>query len=171
MALRIAPASHIPRIVGGVVLVLAVVAVVLGVHSMRHPATAPNSVAGSIEQIIPGGTPAPVVLSQTVGTAAWYDVPANSLAKKRAGVEELTAAHNKLPIGTLVRVTHLSNGKSVLVRITDRGIHDRRVKIDLCKEAAEELEMVSKGFAKVRMEVLQDTSATETPSHVATSTR
>ncbi|MDQ6765969.1 MAG: hypothetical protein M3Z22_07715, partial [Verrucomicrobiota bacterium] len=60
--------------------------------------------------------------------AAWYDVPLVSLAKRRAGLSEMTAAHNKLPIGTLVRVTHLANGKSVTVRITDRGIHDRRVK-------------------------------------------
>jgi Lytic transglycolase len=86
--------------------------------------------------------------------AAWYDVPADSLAKRRAGLEELTAAHNKLPIGTLVRVTHLANGKSVKVRITDRGIHDRHVKLDLCKEAAEELGMVGKGIARVRMEVV-----------------
>jgi hypothetical protein len=68
--------------------------------------------------------------------AAWYDVPEDSLAKRRAASNELTAAHNRLPLGTLVRVTHLKNGKSVVVRITDRGIRDRRVKIDICKEAA-----------------------------------
>ncbi len=68
--------------------------------------------------------------------AAWYKVPKNSLAKRRAP-DELTAAHNKLPIGTRVLVTNPENGKSVTVRITDRGIHDRRVKLDLCKEAAE----------------------------------
>ncbi|CAN5183229.1 hypothetical protein BH20VER2_BH20VER2_04680 [soil metagenome] len=37
--------------------------------------------------------------------ATWYDVPAYSLVRKRAGAEELTAAHNRLPLGTLVRVT------------------------------------------------------------------
>jgi rare lipoprotein A len=88
--------------------------------------------------------------------AAWYDVPDDSLAKRRAGERELTAAHNRLPIGTLVRVTHLKNGKSVVVRITDRGIRDQRVKIDLCKQAAEELEMVRKGIARVRMEVMPE---------------
>jgi rare lipoprotein A len=89
-------------------------------------------------------------------TASWYEVPAESLAKRRAGLEELSAAHNRLPIGTLVRVTHLANGKSVNVRITDRGIHDRSVKLDLCKEAAEELGMLSKGTARVRMQVIDE---------------
>jgi rare lipoprotein A len=89
---------------------------------------------------------------------AWYDVPENSLAKRRAAEEEFTAAHNQLPIGTLVRVTHLKNGKSVLVRITDRGIRDRRVTLDVCKEAAEALGIVSKGLARVRMQVVEETS-------------
>ena len=88
--------------------------------------------------------------------AAWYDVPIWSLAKKRAGLEELTAAHNTLPLGTRVRLTHLANGKSVVVRITDRGIHDRKVKIDVCKEAAVELGMLDKGIARVRMQILSD---------------
>jgi rare lipoprotein A len=94
--------------------------------------------------------------------AAWYDVPVESLAKKRAGLDELTAAHNRLPLGTLVRVTHLANGKSVLVRITDRGIHDHKLNIDLCREAADRLGMVGKGIAKVRIEVLAEETATAT---------
>ena len=86
--------------------------------------------------------------------AAWYQVPADSLARRRAGAEELTAAHDQLPLGTRVRVTHLGNGKSVIVRITDRGIDDPKVEIDLSKEAAQKLEMVSEGIARVRLEVL-----------------
>lgn len=100
--------------------------------------------------------PAPRRKSVREVYAAWYEVPAESLAKRRAGLDELTAAHNHLPIGTLVRITHLKNGKSVLVRITDRGIRDSKAKIDLCKEAADELGMVSEGMAKVRMEVVDD---------------
>jgi rare lipoprotein A (peptidoglycan hydrolase) len=88
--------------------------------------------------------------------ASWYDVPLGSLAARRAGLAELTAAHDHLPIGTLVRVTRPDTGKSVTVRITDRGIHNRRVKLDICKEAAEQLDMVSKGIARVRMEVISD---------------
>jgi rare lipoprotein A len=90
------------------------------------------------------------------GYAVWYDVPVNSLAKRRAGKDELTAAHNRLPLGTRVRVTHLANGKSVIVRITDRGITSRNAMIDLCKEAAAELGMLREGSARVRLEVLPD---------------
>lgn len=93
-----------------------------------------------------------------VVTASWYDVPVDSLAKRRAGLRELTAAHDKLPLGTRVRVTHLENGKSVTVRITDRGIQSRKIKLDICREAAQELDMVSEGLARVRMEVLSEES-------------
>jgi rare lipoprotein A len=90
------------------------------------------------------------------GYAVWYDVPDDSLAKRRAGKDELTAAHNRLPLGTLVRVTRLDSGKSVIVRVTDRGVRARVGVIDLCKEAAEELDMISDGRARVRLEILPD---------------
>jgi len=93
------------------------------------------------------------------GNAVWYKVPPNSLAKRRAGKDELTAAHNRLPLGTRVRVTHVKNGKSVVVRITDRGITKRRAIIDLCREAAEKLDMVSEGSARVSLEILPDDKA------------
>lgn len=86
--------------------------------------------------------------------AVWYRVPPKSLARRRAGKDELTAAHNSLPLGTLVRITHLRNGKSAIVRITDRGVKGRRGTIDMCKEAAEKLQMVREGVARVRLEVL-----------------
>lgn len=94
------------------------------------------------------------------GNAVWYLVPVNSLARRRAGKDELTAAHNRLPLGALVRVTLLRNGKSVVVRITDRGITSRRVLIDLCKEAAEKLGIIDEGSSRVRLEVLPDDAGT-----------
>jgi rare lipoprotein A len=94
--------------------------------------------------------------SKLEGYAVWYNVPPNSLAKRRAGKDELTAANNRLPLGTRVRVTHLGNGKTVVVRITDRGITDRHSLIDLCKEAAAQLGMLGEGSARVRLEVLPD---------------
>ena len=93
--------------------------------------------------------------AQTEGIAVWYNVPPNSLAKRR-GNGELTAAHNRLPLGTKVRVTHLANGKNVVVRITDRGITNRRDSIDLCKEAAAKLDILHEGSARVRLEILPD---------------
>jgi rare lipoprotein A len=104
------------------------------------------------------------------GYATWYDVPEESLAARRAVSNEYTAAHNRLPLGTLVRVTHLKNGKSVIVRITDRGITDRKVRLDVCKEAAEELGMVTKGVARVRMEIVPDEHGVS-PDEVQTAAR
>jgi rare lipoprotein A (peptidoglycan hydrolase) len=101
------------------------------------------------------------------GVAVWYKVPPNSLAKRRAGKNELTAAHNRLPLGTRVRVTHLGNGKNVVVRITDRGISDRHAAIDLCKEAAEQLDMLREGSARVRLEILPDDKATPSKTKTA----
>lgn len=105
----------------------------------------------------PESKPADVKKARHIeGYAVWYDVPDNSLAKRRAGKDELTAAHNRLPLGTMVRVTRLENGMSVIVRITDRGVRSRVGLIDLCKEAAEKLEMISKGRALVRLEILPE---------------
>lgn len=98
------------------------------------------------EAIKPRGQP-------IVVCATWYRVPADSIARRRAGVNELTAAHNHLPLGTLVQVTNLSNGKSVLVRITDRGIPPGQCAIDICQEAAEQIGILSKGIARVRLDV------------------
>jgi rare lipoprotein A len=100
--------------------------------------------------------PAAKTPAKIEGNAVWYKVPPNSLAKRRAGKDELTAAHNYLSLGTRVRVTHLKNGKSVVVRITDRGITNRGAVIDLCKEAAEKLDMIHEGSARVSLEILPD---------------
>ena len=90
--------------------------------------------------------------------ASWYSVAANSLARRRAGLTELTAASDTLQRGTLVKVTRLTNGKSVIVRITDHGLHSRKSRLDLCKEAAEKLGMVRDGLAKVEVEVVPPSS-------------
>jgi rare lipoprotein A len=102
----------------------------------------------------PSPTPQTRALRPIEGFASWYEVPANSITRKRAGKDELTAAHNRLPFGTLVRVTHLANGRSVTVRITDRLVSRGQTVIDLSKDAAEKLAMVSEGSARVRMEIL-----------------
>jgi rare lipoprotein A len=68
-------------------------------------------------------------------------------------MNDLTAAHRTLPFGSIARVTHLNNGRSVVVRITDRGpFVDGRV-IDLSRAAARQLKMIEAGVARVRIEV------------------
>ena len=66
----------------------------------------------------------------------------------------LTAAHPKLPFGTLVRVTNLANGRKVVLRINDRGPFVEGRIIDVSYQAAQELEFVTEGLARVRVEVV-----------------
>lgn len=68
----------------------------------------------------------------------------------------LTAAHRTLPFGTRVKVTNLANGRSVEVRVNDRGPFHRRRVIDLSRAAAERLGMVRRGRAPVEVRVLAD---------------
>jgi rare lipoprotein A len=67
----------------------------------------------------------------------------------------MTAAHRSLPFGTMVRVTNVENGKSVDVRINDRGPFKAGRIIDLSLEAAKRLDMIGPGTAPVRLEILQ----------------
>ncbi len=91
------------------------------------------------------------------GIASWYGPGFHG--KTTANGEtynqyDMTAAHKILPLGTKVRVTHLGNGKSVLVRVNDRGpFVDDRV-IDLSRAAATRLEMMGTGTARVRVQSL-----------------
>ena len=64
---------------------------------------------------------------------------------------KITAAHKTLPFGTKVEVTNLTNNKSVVVRINDRGPFIRGRIIDLTKAAAREIDMVGAGVAKVKI--------------------
>ena len=88
------------------------------------------------------------------GIASWYNVPDRSLPERRAWRDEMTAASDSLPLNTYARVRRSDNGKSVIVRITDKGIHRAHTIIDVCREAAEELGMVESGTARVAVEVL-----------------
>jgi len=67
----------------------------------------------------------------------------------------LTAAHRSLPFGTLVKVTSLDNGRSVVVRVNDRGPSVRGRVIDLSRRAAEDLGMIRNGTARVRIEAVR----------------
>ena len=93
------------------------------------------------------------------GTASYYG--ARHHGKRTASGEPfdqhgLTAAHRQLPFGTRVLVTNLSNNKSVVVRINDRGPHTRGRLIDLSRQAAEQLGMLRSGTAKVRVQGMND---------------
>ena len=70
---------------------------------------------------------------------------------ERFNMNDMTAAHKTLPFGTRVRVTNVSNGKSVTVRINDRGPFVKGRVIDLSLAAAKKLDMVNAGLAEVQL--------------------
>lgn len=92
------------------------------------------------------------------GTASFYADEFDG--KKTANGEiydmhDLTAAHPSYPFNTIVRVTNLSNGKSVEVRINDRMPQFKGRIIDLSLAAAKEIEMINKGIEEVKVEVIK----------------
>ncbi|NCI48558.1 septal ring lytic transglycosylase RlpA family protein [Sediminibacterium roseum] len=97
---------------------------------------------------IPGGS------GTETGMASYYAETYNG--KKTANGEiyqsnKLTAAHKKLPFGTKVKVTNLANGKTVKVRINDRGPFVPGRIIDLTRAAAKKIDMVGAGVVKVKI--------------------
>jgi rare lipoprotein A len=96
------------------------------------------------------------------GVASWYGP--NFHGKQTANGEiynqyAMTAAHKTLPLPSVVRVTHRENGRSIIVRVNDRGPYaDERI-IDLSKKAAQKLDMIGSGIAPVRVEYLPEESA------------
>jgi rare lipoprotein A len=95
------------------------------------------------------------------GIASWYGPGFHG--KRTANGErfdqnELTAAHRTLQMPSLVRVTNLENGRSVVVRVNDRGPFKRGRIIDVSSRAAELLAFKGRGTARVRLEVLKDES-------------
>lgn len=93
------------------------------------------------------------------GKASYYG--AKHHGKRTASGEkfdqhQLTAAHRSLPFGTRVRVTNLSNDKTVVVRINDRGPYARGRIIDVSRKAAQQLDMLRVGVAPVRLQSLAD---------------
>ncbi len=88
------------------------------------------------------------------GRASWYALTSITASGERASPAAMTAAHRSLPFGTRVRVRNLANGRSVVVRINDRGPVSRRLIIDVTKGAASRLGFVTKGITKVCLERL-----------------
>lgn len=95
------------------------------------------------------------------GEASYYghELAGNRTANgERFNPSDLTAAHRSLPMGTRLRVTNISNGRSVIVRVNDRGPFVRSRIIDVSLEAARQIRMVGSGKAQVRLEILRTTA-------------
>jgi rare lipoprotein A len=88
------------------------------------------------------------------GRASWYSLTSKTASGERCNPNALTAAHRSLPFGTKVKVENLSNGRTVIVRINDRGPFVGGRVIDLTRAAAHKLGFVHTGTARVRLTVL-----------------
>ncbi len=93
-----------------------------------------------------------------VGIASWYGRRYHGRRTASGEIFDMnlaTAAHPTLPFGTRVQVTNLENGRSVVLRINDRGPFVRRRIIDVSRRAAQVLGFVQKGTARVRVQLVQ----------------
>lgn len=88
--------------------------------------------------------------ARNCGGASWYSLPGNKTANgERMNPNALTAAHRSLSFGTKLRVTNRQNGRSVVVRINDRGPFVGGRVLDLSKAAASRLGFIGRGHTKV----------------------
>ncbi|HEY0679501.1 MAG TPA: septal ring lytic transglycosylase RlpA family protein [Chitinophagaceae bacterium] len=104
------------------------------------------------------------------GIASFYS---NKFEGKATATGELykqsgyTAAHNVLPLGTWIRVTNLSNKRTVIVRVNDRLHHRNKRLVDLSLAAAKKLGYIKKGLTRVKVEVLGKKKPLDTEAGIA----
>ena len=108
-------------------------------------------VTGSIQ-------PAAAARSRTgsYGIASYYSYPGRTASGEKYNPAQLTAAHKTLPFGTKLLVTNLNSGRSVVVRVNDRGPFVRGRVVDVSYAAAQQIGMVHSGVAKVKVEVISE---------------
>jgi rare lipoprotein A len=90
-----------------------------------------------------------VPASAQCGRASWYALTSKTASGERMNPSAMTAAHRTLPFGTKVRVTNKNNGRTVVVRINDRGPFIRGRVLDLSKAAARRLGFVKSGHTAI----------------------
>jgi len=127
-----------------------------------HAARAPLVLLSLSLAACAGATPPPMTTVNEnwteQGVASWYG-PGFDGKRTASGevydMEELTAAHKRLPFGTRVQVTNLDNGRQTVVRINDRGPFAANRIIDVSLAAARQLDMLGPGTARVRLSIEQ----------------
>jgi rare lipoprotein A len=97
---------------------------------------------------VPSGVP-------SHGLASYYDEGAQTASGDNFDPQALTAAHPNLPFGTKLRVTNVTTGKSVIVRVNDRGPFVPGRIVDVSHSAAAALGMIDHGTAEVKVDIVQ----------------
>ncbi len=101
------------------------------------------------------------------GLASWYGQPFHgrrTASGEIFNMNELTAAHKTFRFGTRLEVTLLSTGKSVIVRVNDRGPFVENRILDLSQAAAREIGLMSVGIGRIQIRVLGESPVTQTPA-------
>jgi rare lipoprotein A len=130
-------------------------------HIARHSVVRKVTVARKPDPAAPAvldAHPAAKANSSSDGLASFYTEDEWTANGERFNTRAMTAAHPTLPFGTRLRVTNVTNGRSVVVRINDRGPFVPGRVVDLSESAAESLGMVERGVVKVKLDVVQKPS-------------
>lgn len=132
-------------------------AVFVAACSSAPTSKAPERVDRQVAAARPAASGSQKAFSQT-GKVSWYGrehagkLTANG---ERFNPKHMTAAHRTLPFGAMVRVTRLDNGRSVVVRINDRGPFIKGRIVDVSQAAAKELDLITKGVAPCKVELVR----------------
>lgn len=124
-----------------------------------EPQTAMTAPQPALPVVIETIEPEPEVTFEQVGTASWYGPGFNGRPTASGEIfdeTQLTAAHRDLDLPSVVEVTNLANGRSVVVRVNDRGPYAGDRVIDLSRAAAETLGFIDAGLAEVRVRAYAD---------------
>ena len=119
----------------------------------RTPSSAANKHVASVRKHTPFARHTPATPTQ--GVASFYTEGQETASGEKFDTNDLTAAHPTLPFGTRLRVTNVATGRSVTVRVNDRGPYVAGRVVDVSHSAANALGMVESGTAKVKLDVVQ----------------
>jgi rare lipoprotein A len=154
------------RLAEGLAVVLAIASLGAGAASGPSSLEAAKVTQPPVIESATGGhrirkTSSPKSKAYQVGTASWYGEQfqgKQTASGEPFDMRNFTAAHPSLPLGTFVKVTNLTNGKAVVVRINDRGpVVDGRI-IDVSYNAARALGFKERGLQTVRLDLYQPTN-------------
>jgi rare lipoprotein A len=130
----------------------------MNLHTLLRPSLLARLLFCGLCLLGPAWTKARYPHTQT-GTAVYYsdrmDGTGVALRGEKYDKNALTAAHKRYPLGSTVKVTNLRNKKSVTVKINDRMNPRSKAVIDLSRKAAEDLEMIRSGHARVRLQLVR----------------
>ena len=126
--------------------------------SVRGPVSSPSAEAWSDPDGLASAPRAVDIVrikNKGTGLASFYSTGVKTANGERFDPGQLTAAHRTLPFGTRLQVTNMQTGKSVMVRVNDRGPYIDGRELDLSRYAAESLGIVDQGVVKVHMAIVQ----------------